>query len=55
MTDPPKSRKQLGFVVCTDASGEEMTRIAYFNEEHAQALERDCKRRGGKPKRIEAA
>ena len=51
MTSAPKPRKSLGFVVCTDATGNEKSRIDYFNEEHAQALERDCTRRGGYPNR----
>jgi hypothetical protein len=51
MTAAPKHPKPLGFVACTDAAGNEKSRIDYFNEEHAQALERDCTRRGGNPNR----
>ena len=54
MKSAPKPKKPLGFVVCTDAAGREMGRQEYFNEAHAEALERDCKRRGGNPNRIQA-
>ena len=47
-TKPPKA---LGWVVCTDAAGNQLSRQAYYNETHAEALERDCKRRGGNPRR----
>ena len=54
MTSATKPRKPLGFVVCTDATGKEIGRQDYFNEKHAKALERDCKRRSGNPNRIQA-
>lgn len=54
MNSAPKIQKPLGFVVCTDAAGNEMNRQGYFNEAHAEALERDCKRRSGNPNRIQA-
>jgi hypothetical protein len=53
MTSATKPQKPLGIVVCTHVAGNELGREDYFNEEHAKALERDCKRRGGNPKRIQ--
>jgi len=50
----PKPPKPLGFVVCTDAAGNEIGRVNYFNEEHARALVRDCTRRGGNSNRMDA-
>jgi hypothetical protein len=54
MTSATKSQKTLGCVVCTDAAKNELSRQDYFNEQHAKALEEDCKRRRGTPNRIQA-
>jgi hypothetical protein len=49
-----KPQKTLGCVVCTDAAGNELSRQDYYNEQHGSALEEDCKRRRGRPTRIQA-